>query len=440
MRDIAIIGTPVDLGAGRRGVDMGPGAIRYAGVKERLESLGHRVRDLGNVAVPQAEELPAPAPGEPLRYLEPLIQVNLRLAELVASAIAEGCFPLILGGDHLGPNPWRHEPAETALGKAETMVRAYAGAGFTKIHLDASMACAGDPEALPPELIARRAVRLARAAEAAGGRPNYIVGTEVPVPGGAHEAIDHLEVTRTEDLAQTIAVHRDAFAAAGLEEAWSRVLAVVVQPGVEFGSLQVVDFVPERADALAAAIRATPGLAFEAHSTDYQTEAALAALVARHFAILKVGPGLTFALREALFALAGIEAELVPAGQRSRLREALEAAMLADPRHWQGHYPGGPDEQRFARAFSLSDRCRYYWPVPRLAAAVERLLANLTERPMPLPLLSQYLPRQHEAIREGRLAAEPRALVRAKVDEVAGIYARACGAQAGVSARSSKDL
>ena len=337
---------------------------------------------------------------------------------------------LILGGDHLGPNPWRHEPAEPALAKAQTMVRAYAEAGFTKIHLDASMACAGDPEPLPPEVIAGRAARLAQVAEAAGGRPGYIVGTEVPVPGGAHEAIDHLEVTRTEDLAQTIAVHRDAFARAGLEDAWSRVLAVVVQPGVEFGSLQVVDFVPERADALAAAIRAVPGLAFEAHSTDYQTEAALAALVARHFAILKVGPGLTFALREALFALALIEAELVPAEQRSRLREMLEAAMLADPRHWQGHYPGSPDEQRFARAFSLSDRCRYYWPVPQLAAAVERLLANLTERPIPLPLLSQYLPRQHDAIREGRLAAEPRALVRAKVDEVAGVYARACGSSA----------
>ena len=337
---------------------------------------------------------------------------------------------LILGGDHLGPNPWRHEPAEPALAKAQTMVRAYAEAGFTKIHLDASMACAGDPEPLPPEVIAGRAARLAQVAEAAGGRPGYIVGTEVPVPGGAHEAIDHLEVTRTEDLAQTIAVHRDAFARSGLEDAWSRVLAVVVQPGVEFGSLQVVDFVPERADALAAAIRAVPGLAFEAHSTDYQTEAALAALVARHFAILKVGPGLTFTLREALFALALIEAELVPAEQRSRLREMLEAAMLADPRHWQGHYPGSPDEQRFARAFSLSDRCRYYWPVPQLAAAVERLLANLTERPIPLPLLSQYLPRQHDAIREGRLAAEPRALVRAKVDEVAGVYARACGSSA----------
>ena len=337
---------------------------------------------------------------------------------------------LILGGDHLGPNPWRHEPAEPALAKAQTMVRAYAEAGFTKIHLDASMACAGDPEPLPPEVIAGRAARLAQVAEAAGGRPGYIVGTEVPVPGGAHEAIDHLEVTRTEDLAQTIAVHRDAFAKAGLEDVWSRVLAVVVQPGVEFGSLQVVDFVPGRADALATAIRAVPGLAFEAHSTDYQTEAALAALVARHFAILKVGPGLTFALREGLFALAQIEAELLPPEQRSQLRETLEAAMLADPRHWQGHYPGSPDEQRFARAFSLSDRCRYYWPVPQLAAAVERLLANLTERPIPLPLLSQYLPRQHDAIREGRLAAEPRALVRAKVDEVAGVYARACGSSA----------
>ena len=117
----------------------------------------------------------------------------------------------------------------------------------------------------------------------------------------------------------------------------------------------------------------------------------------------------------------------MPAEQRSGLREALEAAMLADPRHWQGHYPGTPDEQRFARAFSLSDRCRYYWPVPTVAAAVDRLLANLARRPVPLPLLSQYLPRQHDAVRAGSLAADPRALIRAKIDEVAVVYARACG-------------
>jgi D-tagatose-1,6-bisphosphate aldolase subunit GatZ/KbaZ len=345
---------------------------------------------------------------------------------------------LILGGDHLGPNPWRREPAETAMAKAEALVRSYAAAGFRKLHLDASMACAGDPEPLPTELIARRAARLCRAAETEGARPAYVIGTEVPVPGGAHEAIDRLEVTRTTDLARTIEVHQAAFADAGLDGVWPRVLAVVVQPGVEFGSAQVVDFVPERALELAAFIETVPGLAFEAHSTDYQIEAALRALVAHHFAILKVGPGLTFALREALFALAAIEAEWIPAEDRSRLREALEAAMLADPSHWRGHHEGSAEEQRLARAFSLSDRCRYYWPVPAVAAAVDRLLGNLTARPAPLPLLSQYLPRQHDAIRVGALDPDPRALVRAKVREIAAVYARACGAgQTGATTTSS---
>jgi D-tagatose-1,6-bisphosphate aldolase subunit GatZ/KbaZ len=334
---------------------------------------------------------------------------------------------LILGGDHLGPNPWRHEPAEAALAKAEVLVRSYVEAGFAKIHLDASMACAGDPEPLSPELIAARAARLARAAEGAGRRPFYVIGTEVPVPGGAHEAIDALAVTRTEDLARTIELHRAAFAAAGLAEAWPRVLAVVVQPGVEFGSAQVVDFAPERARDLAIAIEQVPGLAFEAHSTDYQTGAALRALVEAHFAILKVGPGLTFALREALFALEAIEAELLPPDERSSLRATLDAAMLARPEHWRGHYRGSADEQRLARAFSLSDRCRYYWPAPEVAAAVDRLIANLSRQPLPLPLLSQYLPRQYELIRAGRLTPAPLALVRDRVREVARTYAGACG-------------
>jgi arginase len=100
MHDIVIIGTPVDLGAGRRGVDMGPSAIRYAGLKERLEALGYRVRDQGNVHVPLAEQLAFPAAGEKLRYLDALVEINLALAEQVAAVVAEGSFPLILGGDH----------------------------------------------------------------------------------------------------------------------------------------------------------------------------------------------------------------------------------------------------------------------------------------------------------------------------------------------------
>lgn len=100
LRDITIIGVPVDLGAGRRGVDMGPSAIRYAGLKERLIELGFRVRDNGNIPVPLAEQIDQPEPGDPLRYLDPLIQVNRMLAEQVAAICASGSFPLILGGDH----------------------------------------------------------------------------------------------------------------------------------------------------------------------------------------------------------------------------------------------------------------------------------------------------------------------------------------------------
>src|SRR6266487_1009633 len=122
MRNIAIIGAPVDLGAGRRGVDMGPSAIRYAGLKERLEALGHQVHDLGNIVVPIAEQIELPAPGEKLRYLEPLVEINRALARQVSAAVAKGAFPLVLGGDHslaIGAVNGRGHPALTTLLKPD---------------------------------------------------------------------------------------------------------------------------------------------------------------------------------------------------------------------------------------------------------------------------------------------------------------------------------
>lgn len=97
---IAIIGVPVDLGAGRRGVDMGPSAIRYAGLALRLRALGHSVMDLGNVSVPLAEALEEPADDDKLRYLQSLVEINRDLSARVQHACEQGYFPLILGGDH----------------------------------------------------------------------------------------------------------------------------------------------------------------------------------------------------------------------------------------------------------------------------------------------------------------------------------------------------
>ncbi|MFP4438466.1 MAG: arginase [Chloroflexaceae bacterium] len=99
-RAITIIGVPVDLGAGRRGVDMGPSAIRYAGLHERLEILGYQVQDEGNLAVPLVETSALPAPDEKLRYLEPIAAFSAVLADCVARAVAQERLPLVLGGDH----------------------------------------------------------------------------------------------------------------------------------------------------------------------------------------------------------------------------------------------------------------------------------------------------------------------------------------------------
>lgn len=337
---------------------------------------------------------------------------------------------VLLGGDHLGPNRWRDLGGDEAMDRAEVLVAGYVEAGFGKIHLDCSMTCAGDPDPLPGELAADRAARLARVAEKsarqAGTQPVYVIGTEVPVPGGAQETIESLTPTSPEAAERTIAAHRAAFAAAGVEEAWERVIGLVVQPGVEFDHRNVVDYDRGPARTLTAVLDGHPGLVFEAHSTDYQTPESLRALVEDHWAVLKVGPGLTFALREALFALAAIEDELVPAAERSALVEVAERRMLADPRWWQGYYHGGDDERRLARRYSYSDRIRYYWPDAEVVAAQDRLLANLSRYGIPLPMISAYLPGQYDRVRHGALTTDPAALAVDRVRDVLRAYAYAC--------------
>jgi D-tagatose-1,6-bisphosphate aldolase subunit GatZ/KbaZ len=347
----------------------------------------------------------------------------------IAAEFSFSADQLILGGDHLGPNPWRCEPAAQAIAAAKTMVEGYVRAGFTKVHLDASMACADDPQALSDEVVAARAADLCQAAELvadSASMPYYIIGTEVPVPGGAHEDLQELTVTGVEDLARTIEIHRGVFEARGLQEAWQRVIGVVVQPGVEFDHARVIDYQPEKAKALSETILGYKRLVYEAHSTDYQTEAALTNLIRNHFAILKVGPGLTYAAREALFALSHIEQEWVTDRPLSNIQAKLDEVMVAQPKYWEPYYGGTEGERALARKYSFSDRLRYYWPDPIVEASFQILVKNLSERPAPLSLLSQFAPSAFRAIRNGELRNDPLSIIRHRIQEVLGMYARAC--------------
>ncbi len=351
-----------------------------------------------------------------------------RFVEGIAARVGFDLDRLILGGDHLGPNPWKHLPAEEAMARTEVMIGDYVRAGFGKIHLDTSMGCQGENVALADEMTAMRAARLARVAEAVAERgscPAYVIGTEVPVPGGALEAIEHLEVTRPEAALRTIEVHREAFSAAGVADAFDRVIGVVVQPGVEFGNENVVVYQREAARALSAVLGQTPQIVFEAHSTDYQPLAALTALVEDGFAILKVGPGLTFALREALYGLDSIAQVLSPALTDIRLPAAMERLMLKEPGNWNKYYHGTADEQHIQRHFSYSDRIRYYWPHREAQAAVAGLMARLAGRKIPETLISQYLGALYPAVASGSVRPTAEALVTEAVWRVLEVYRQA---------------
>jgi D-tagatose-1,6-bisphosphate aldolase subunit GatZ/KbaZ len=255
------------------------------------------------------------------------------------------------------------------------------------------------------EVSAQRTAELAWVAEEAfvqqgGTAPRYIIGTEVPLPGGAQDYEETIQVTKVEDVRQSIEVTRQAFLRQGLESAWERVVAVVVQPGVEFGDDFVLDYQPGAARELVQFIESEPRLLYEAHSTDYQSLQALRELVRDHFAILKVGPALTFALREAVFSLAMMEDEFFPPAERSNLVSTIDDVMLRQPGYWQKYYSGTPDEQAFKRKYSLSDRIRYYWTQPEVQGALEHLLQNLRTKPLPLSLVSQFQPRWYARMRE----------------------------------------
>jgi len=344
---------------------------------------------------------------------------------------------VLLGGDHLGPNCWQMQPAEAALERAGVMIAEYVAAGFRKIHLDCSMSCGGDPAALPDELIAERTAALCVRAEAAwreaGGEPPvYVIGSEVPVPGGAQESLNQLAVTEPQAALATVAAHRTAFARHGLDGAWQRVIALVVQPGVEFDHDSVIEYDAARARRLSNCVESVPRLVFEAHSTDYQPATALAALVRDHFAVLKVGPALTFALREAVWALDRIEREWLGEEHSSRVRETLLAAMRSDPTHWRKYYRGSGRTLELQLEYSLSDRTRYYWPMPEVAQAVARLEAAFATSAPPLALLRQYLPAVRAALRRGEIESSAQSYVIHQIRQVLSEYSGACDPRAAV--------
>jgi D-tagatose-1,6-bisphosphate aldolase subunit GatZ/KbaZ len=349
----------------------------------------------------------------------------------------------LIGGDHLGPYPWRHESAENAMGKAATLVSDCITAGYGKIHLDCSMPLSSDPldkknpHHVSPELSARRTFQLCKTAESARtdlqrkhGFPWYVIGAETPTPGGAIEQPLHAPVTRPEDLSEFIGICEHLFRKGGLDDAWHRTAAIVVQPGIDFGSDAVIPYNRDRARKLSDFHDQLPNqLAYEVHATDFQTEKRLSEMVKDHFTVLKTGPVLTFAFRESVFALAHIENELLGKKKNTRTSDiirVIDHEMMQSPGYWRSHVREDDENARIHRIFGLTDRVRYYWHYPDVKKSLAILVKNLEHSSIPTVLISQYLPEALRDVMDGKIPANPLFLMKHRISQALLPYIRAC--------------
>lgn len=332
---------------------------------------------------------------------------------------------IVLGGDHMGPLPWVDLPSDEAMRNAEKLVKMCVRAGYTKIHLDTSMKLGSDDKdkILEDSVIAERGAFLYKACEDEFKKlleenpdavhPVYVIGSEVPIPGGSQKKEDSVEITTPEKFSQTLLAYHKKFKEFNLSSAWNNIIAMVVQPGVEFGNNEIIVYDRIKAFPLCQELRHYPDIVFEGHSTDFQPPIKLREMVEDGIAIIKVGPALTFALREALFALENMEIELVPEYEkRSHFSEILEKEMLENPKHWLKYYKGNKSEIALDRKYSYSDRSRYYFALKSVNDAINKLLSNMKKVNIPLGMLHQYMPLQYIKVRDGKIKFEPRELVK----------------------------
>ena len=332
---------------------------------------------------------------------------------------------IILGGDHLGPLPWADLSEQEAMERAKILVRQSVMAGYHKIHLDTSMRLGSDSvsEKLSDATVAKRGVLLYRECMAAyntllkdnpnATRPVFVIGSEVPVPGGSTETTKGVTVTNPTDFENTLIAYRKEFYKQGLGEGIQDIIAIVVQPGVEFGEIDVHPYDRYVARRLCESLKQYPDIVFEGHSTDYQSYEKLREMVEDGIAILKVGPALTYAVREALFALNMIEKELIPDGiKQSHFIDVLEAAMCKHPEKWNKYYKGLPSEQHLMRKYSFSDRARYFLAETDVDESIQKLFHNLDSNKIPMHILHQYMPLQYANVRDGKVNLLAKELVK----------------------------
>jgi len=341
---------------------------------------------------------------------------------------------LFFGINGLNPSLWQGESVEHTLKKTGAFISDLVGLGFNILGIHAGISLKGDPvdQLLPQKVIIAREAALYQAAERAAAavpdekKPLYVIDIH---PGQGMTEYQK-KVVRKEDVEIAVDRFSQTAAAAGLPEIKERLLAVRISLGPGYNGEKVIPFDSSLLKELGGCTYNSKGMMLEALQTDFQSRDMLDRLVNNHFALLSVGPELTYTLREALFSLAMMENETMigkPGVYLSNFIIELDRAMQSAPQHWQKYYTGNGFEQLIARKYSLYDRSRFFWEDKNVRKMKKRLYDNMVKYPVPLTVLRQFMPRQYERVTAGKIENKPDALVMDAVRCALRRYSCACG-------------
>ena len=192
---------------------------------------------------------------------------------------------------------------------------------------------------------------------------------------------------------------------------------------MEFSNEDIHNYNRNDSKELCKKLKEHPHLVFEGHSTDFQFKEKLKEMVEDGIAILKVGPAVTYALREGLFSLSLMEKELIKdENERANFIELLEKIMLDNPKDWEKYYQGNELEKELQRKYSFSDRSRYYLSLNEINKNIDKLFKNIDSCNMSLGIIKQYCPNTYLKIRSYQIEKNAKNIVKSNIHEVINDY------------------
>lgn len=277
---------------------------------------------------------------------------------------------LFLGGDHLGPLPWKRLKENKAMENAKELVKQYINAGFKKIHLDTAILCLNQKKISREEVVSRCTKLIKNIPKKKLNSIFFVVGTEVPAAGGG----DNVKpiVTKMNNIKKDYLSYRK-FISKFLSRK-KQTFGLVIDPGIGFQNRTLTksnfNKINQKKN-----FSLKNNFIFEAHSSDYQSLADLKKLCNKNFKFLKVGPELTYFFMRAILLMEKVERNIF--FKNSNLKEVLLLQMDKNKKYWYKYYSKTKYDTEFLKLHSLLDRARYYWDNKKVRQSKKILFKNI---------------------------------------------------------------